>query len=239
MPRDTSELDWLEALSWVRSRKLKPGPPETRLPSEDALAKESGYTRAVMRRALQHLVDNEELISKKGSGYYTIYNLNRTVTIGKSLEPNTSVTDDTEVHGFKVIESNEEIGRYLKIRTGENVVYFKTRRFVSHKEHRKPCLISKHYIRTDKVYVARFEANLLKYRSVSSAVRHEGVSAYLRQSTDVFGRLPNAEEREELIIGPLDIVIETHSVNADAAKDPIELTVSCWPAHIWTIRFEL
>jgi DNA-binding GntR family transcriptional regulator len=238
MSRDTSELDWLEALSWIRLRKIKLSLPETRLPSEDALAKESGFTRAVVRRALQHLVENEELISKKGSGYFTIYNLNRTVTIGKSLEPNTAVTDDTEVHDFRIVESSEEVGRHLKIRAGGDVIYFKTTRFVSHKKFRKPCLISKHYIRTDKVNLPRFEQNLMKYRSVSSAVRYEGVSAYLRTFTDTICRLPDAAERGALIIGPLDIVIETHSVNADAAKDPIELTVSCWPAHIWTLKFE-
>ncbi|MGO8953630.1 MAG: GntR family transcriptional regulator [Rhodomicrobium sp.] len=238
MPRETSELDWLEALSWLRSRKVRPSLPDTRLPSEDALAKESGFTRAVMRRALQHLVENQELISKKGSGYYTIYNLDRIVNIVKSMEPNTSVVDDTEVHDFKITESSEDVARSLKIRPGEDVIYFKTRRFFFHKLYRKPCLVSRHYIRTDKVNIDRFSKNLQKYRSVSSAVRHEGVSAYLRTSTDVFSRLPHGWEREELIIGPLDIVAETHGVNADADKDPIELTITCWPAHIWTLRFE-
>jgi GntR family phosphonate transport system transcriptional regulator len=238
MTRDTSELDWLNALSWIRSRKMKPALPETRLPSEDALAKESGFTRAVVRRALQHLVENDELISKKGSGYFTIYNLNRAVTMGKSLEPNNAVTDDTEVHDFGVVESSEEVGRYLKVRAGEDVIYFKTKRFLSHKNFRKPCLMSKHYIRTDKVNLPRFEENLRKYRSVSSAVRYEGVSAYLRTFTEAICRLPDTEERSALIIGPLDIVIETRGVNADAAKDPIELTMTYWPAHIWTLKFE-
>src|SRR5262249_22248545 len=151
---------------------------------------------------------------------------------------NNAVTDDTEVHDFGIVESSEEVGRYLKIRAGEDVIYFKTRRYVSHKNFRKPCLMSKHYIRTDKVNLKRFSENLLKYRSVSSAVRHEGVSAYLRTFTDVICRLPDAGERGELIIGPLDILIETRGVNADAAKDPIELTVTYWPAHIWTLKFE-
>jgi len=238
MSRETSELDWLAALSWIRSNKIRPNPPETRLPSEDALARESNFTRAVVRRALQHLVENEELISKKGSGYYTVYNLSRTVTIGRSLEPNAAVVDDTEVHDFSVVASSEEVGKYLKIRAGENVIYFKTRRFATHKDHKKPCLVSKHYIRKDKVKLESFRENLQKYRSVSYAVREEGVSAYLRTFTDVISRLPEPDEREELIIGQLDIVIDSRSINADADKDPVELTISCWPAHIWTMRFE-
>ncbi len=238
MSRETSELDWLEALSWICLRKIKPSPPETRLPSEDALAKESHFTRAVVRRALQHLVENEELISKKGSGYYTIYNLNRSVTIEKSMDPNTTIVDDTEVNDFKIMNANEDVGRYLKVRPGEGVVFFRTKRFIYHNQQKRPCIISEHYIRTDKVDIKRFSENLQQYRSVSSAVRHEGVSAYLRTHTDITCRFPAHDERQQLAVGALDIIIETRGVNADADKDPIELTVSCWPAHIWTMRFE-
>jgi len=238
MSRENSESDWLEALSWIRLRKIKPSPPETRLPSEDALAKESHFTRAVVRRALQYLVEHGELISKKGSGYYTIYNLNRSVTIEKSMDPNTTIVDDTEVNDVGMVDADEEVSRYLKVRPGESVIFFRTKRFIFHNEQKRPCIISRHYVRKDKVDLQTFSANLNEYKSVSSAVRHEGVSAYLRTYTDVICRFPAHEEREQLTLGASDIVIETRGVNADADKDPIELTVSCWPAHIWTMRFE-
>jgi len=217
---------------------LKQSLPDTRLPSEDALAKESGFTRAVVRRALQHLVEHDELISRKGSGYYTIYNLNRSVTLGKSLEPNAAIVDDTEVSDFGLTPADEDIGRYLKVRPQESIIFFKTRRFIFNNDVKRPCIISKHFVRSDKVDIAAFSSHLEKYKSVSSAIRHERVSAYLRIYTDVTCRFPLQDEREQLNIGALDIVIETKGVNADADKDPIELTISCWPAHIWTMRFE-
>jgi DNA-binding GntR family transcriptional regulator len=238
MSRDASEADWLEALSWLRVHKIRPSPPETRLPSEEALAKESRFTRSVVRRALQYLVEHDELISKKGSGYYTIYNLNRTVTIGRSMEPSTAVVDDTEVSDFGIRAADEEVGRYLKIRPGEDIVFFRTRRFIHHSDQKRPCLISQNYVRIDKIDIETFSSNLKQYRSVSSAIRHERVSAYLRVFTNISCRFPTHEEREQLRIGALDFLIETRGVNADADKDPIELTVTCWPAHIWTMRFE-
>lgn len=238
MSRETSESDWLEALSWIRAHKIRPNPPETRLPSEEALAKELGFTRAVVRRALRYLVEIDELISKKGSGYYTIYNLNRTVTMGRSMEPNTAIVDDTEVSEVVTVLADEDIGQILKVRPGEDIVFFTTKRFIHHNDQKRPCLISKNYVRADKVDIDRFSSNLRQYRSVSSAIRHERVSAYLRAYTSVTCRFPTPEEREQLKIGAFDFVIETRSINADADKDPVELTMTCWPAHIWTMRFE-
>jgi len=238
MARDTSEIEWLGALNWIRAQKIRPSPPDTRLPSEDALAKESRYTKSIVRRALQQLVANEEITSKKGSGYYTLFNFNRSVSLVKALEPNTINVDYTEVNDMKIVNADDDVSKYLKIRPGEKIIYFKTKRFVCHNNKKRPCLMSTHYIRNDKVDFKNFTRNLQACRSVSSAIREERVTAYLRTFTDINSRFPLAEERKALLLSPLDIVIETRGVNSDFDKDPIELTISCWPSHIWNMRFE-
>lgn len=238
MSRENSEQDWLSALQWIRERKIKPSRPDARLPSEGALAKESHFTKAVVRRALQQLVANQEITSKKGSGYYTLYDLNKVITIERSLEPHSANVDDTEVGPLEKIPASADVSTYLKIHVGEQVIHFKTKRYILHGDNRRPCLFSNHYIRNDKVDLNKFAAYLSKKKSVSSAVRDQRVSAYLRSYTDVVGRFPDAIEREELILGPFDIVIETWGVNVDNNNDPIELTVSCWPSHIWDMRFQ-
>jgi DNA-binding GntR family transcriptional regulator len=154
------------------------------------------------------------------------------------MEPNTIIVDDTEVSDFGIVLADEEVGRYLKVRPGENTIFFRTKRFIYHNDQKRPCLTTRNYVRTDKVDIETFSSNLKQSRSVSSAIRHQRVSAYLRVYTNVTSRFPTHEEREQLKIGPFDFVIETRSLNADADKDPIELTVSCWPAHIWTMKFE-
>lgn len=132
----------------IKTNKYKYG---ELIPKEVELCKYYNVSRPTIRKALEILVKNGNLVRVKGKGTYvscekinqeftkTILNFNQEMQL-KGVVPQTKVLE------FKILSANKYLSSKLDISLGEKIIYFQRLRFVNG----EPILIVKTYLPLEK-----------------------------------------------------------------------------------------
>ncbi|MEJ6394233.1 phosphonate metabolism transcriptional regulator PhnF [Gymnodinialimonas sp. 2305UL16-5] len=196
-------------------------PPGARLPTEAQLSDRFNVNRHTVRRALAALADSEIVHARRGAGVFvrhvpTPYPIGRRVRFHQNIQAAGHIPEKrvlnletrlANVHERKALK----LGAQAKVHIYEGVSI------------------------SDNVPLAFFcsafpagrfpdmlEA-LAENGSVTAAFRRHGVTDYVRQSTEITGKIASQIHASLLELRPGDPILRTIGINVDAFERPIEL----------------
>lgn len=210
--------------------------PGGRLPTEAELSQRFGVNRHTVRRALEELSRGGLVRVEQGRGSFVAEDV-----LEYAVEARTRFSEWIRKHNMepsgKLLQLREtaadsHIAAGLGIRSGSRVVLLERLGFADD----RPVGISQHYFPA-----ARLRGILDALRAsptITEALKSVGVSDYLRQTTRVTARLPNAEEAELLRMPRNRPLLVTENINVDRAGTVVEFGISRYPTPRVQIVFE-
>lgn len=205
------------------------------IPSESILSKQLNIGRSTVRNALKYLVDTKEIYALHGSGYYVSFGERRTLKVSEQLVSLSEYVDGTElVHKPELVKA-EPVSGLLGLRKNENIINLRTRRYFLANDEKYVSVYSDHFIRPDKYSKVSIDRYVAKHASISGLYDHLGIE-WQRHWTRMKVRNCTQQDREMMRIGEYDSVLETLGLNVTHEGEPIEITISNWPSHIWTLE---
>jgi GntR family phosphonate transport system transcriptional regulator len=211
-------------------------PPGGRLPTEADLSQRFRVNRHTVRRAIEELSRGGLLRVEQGRGSFVAEDV-----LEYAVEPRTRFSEWIRRHNkepsgrlLQLVETaaDARVAAGLGIRTGNRVVLLERLGFADD----RPVSLSQHWFPATRL---RGVLDALRTApTITAALKAVGVSDYLRQTTRVTARLPNAEEAELLRMPRNRPLLVTENVNVDRAGTVVEFGVSRYPTPRVQIVFE-
>jgi len=210
--------------------------PGARLPTEAELSQQFRVNRHTVRRALEELSRAGLVRVEQGRGSFVTEDV-----IEYAVEPRTRFSQWIRKHNkepsgqvlqLKETVATAQIATGLAIRPGARVVLLERVGLADD----RPVSLTAHYFPS-----ARFRGLLAALRTtggITEALRAVGVSDYLRQTSRVSARLPNAEEADLLRMPRNRPMLVCEHVNVDHSGAIIEFAIGLYPTPRVQIVFE-
>lgn len=205
------------------------------IPSESILSKQLGIGRSTVRNALKYLVETQEVYALHGSGYYVNFGERRKLKVTEQLVSLSEYVDGTEIVQKPELVKAEPISTLLGLRKNENMINLRTQRYFLANGEKYVSVYSDHFIRPDRYSKVSIDRYVAKHASISGLYEHLGIE-WLRHWTRMKVRNCSMQDLQMMSIGEYDSVIETLGLNVTPKGEPIEVTISNWPSHIWTLE---
>ncbi len=210
--------------------------PGSRLPTEAQLSVRFDVNRHTVRRALEELSRAGLVRIEQGRGTFVAEDV-----IDYMVEPRTRFSEWIRQHNkepsgrvleLAEIAADKTVAAGLGIRTGAKVVMMERLGLADE----RPVSLGRHHFPA-AAFPGLFAA-LQESSGITEALRRVGVEDYLRQSTRVTARLPNAQEAKLLGMPRTRPVLVTENVNVDRAGAVIEFAIGLYPTPRVQIVFE-
>ena len=217
----------------IETGSLKPG---DRLPTEQALAGRYGVNRHTVRRAVSVLQDSGLVNVQQGRGTFVHKNVLDYV-VGKR----TRFTESLDRDAYEPTRTLQRTGRMaagraiaaaLGITARAEVEMIET---VGHADGR-PLSLATHYF-ASKQFAGIAQA-WQELGSISASLARFGINDYVRRSTRVIARPPDADERQLLELPRHRPVLVTESVNTDLEGNPVEFGLTRFAADRIQLVFD-
>lgn len=201
----------------IRNGVYEPG---SRLPTEMELSQRFGVNRHTLRRAVSSLQDEGLIRIEQGRGTFiqenvVDYRIDQRTRFSERISKLGRHAEGRLIKYFQCRPS-AEVAEALEI-DGLKAVLALT---VLRKVDGRPIYLTTHYLPAD-----RFSGIDDAYRntgSLTAALRHFGVSDYLRKTTTITVRMPDSEEASLLEQPRNQPVMITESTNVDLDRRPVE-----------------
>lgn len=217
----------------VKSGDWKAG---SRLPGEYALAERFGVNRHTLRQAIEHLESQGVLRAEQGRGIFVPdppldYALGKRARFSESISRARRVgaRDMISVH---TVRATPEIAQALSVLVETPLLRLDARALVDG----KPAGIGSHYFPAARF--PRIGDAWMAERSVTAALRKNGVADYSRRWTRVSAALITASDARLLEVGRGRAMLVTEAVNVDPDGTPIEYGYSRWLSDSMTFVVE-
>lgn len=192
-----------------------------RLPPEAALASEFGVNRHTVRSAIASLTEEGIVRPMQGLGTLIERQERLQFPISRRTRFSAGLADQTRDIATRLLASDRiaagaEIARALKLEAGAEVI----RLDIVSAAAARPVSTSTAYFPA-----ARFPEMAACFRrtgSVTRAFAEQGLSDYVRQSTDIIARHADAGERSLLSLSPGSIVLQATAINVDLEGRPVQ-----------------
>lgn len=203
--------------------------PGERLPTEAELAERFDVNRHTLRRAVASLRDAGVLRVEQGRGTFV-----RDDMIDYAVAPRTRFSENIarlerqpggRVVRLATVPATAEMAQALGMRRGQKVVLIEAVNMVD----RRPVSIVAHHFPH-----GRFKGIDTAYEetgSITRALARFGVHDYLRKTTRVQARLPEAADAALLDMPRTQPILHAESVNVDMQGQPVEYTVARIAGH--------
>lgn len=210
--------------------------PGEKMPTEAMLSKRFGVNRHTVRHAISDLVDRGIVRVEQGRGTFVTEDVVEFI-VGERTRFTELLISQKRTPGTSLIRAltlpaDETVAENLGIRLGGRVTMIER----LGEADGRPISIGRHYFPTRRFpnLISGFE----ELGSITRALAQEGVSDYVRLSTQVRARRPTLEESQLLKISQATPVLETQSVNTDTKGKRIEYGVSRFAANRVELRFD-
>jgi GntR family phosphonate transport system transcriptional regulator len=225
MQKKPGEAIWRRIATTLREeiaeRVYDPG---ERLPTEAYLASRFEVNRHTVRQAMAALSDEGLIRVEQGRGTFVQedlidYELKERTRFSQNLLDNKRMPQRTTLRALD-LPAPPDVAAHLEIPRGQPVTLVE---IVGHADGR-PVSLASHYFSA-----ARFPGLVSVYEetgSVTATLERFGVKDYVRRSTHITARMPNETEARHLKQPQIRPIIQTESVNVDAAGKPVEYGVS-------------
>jgi len=200
--------------------------PGSRLPADSDLAARFGVNRHTVRRALHHLQSEGLLRSEKGRGTFVVDDVTR-YRLGAQTRFTQNLRRENRVPGRRLLQLAElpapaEVGPHLDLSPGSPVVFA----LVLGEADGVPISLGRNYYPAQSLpglaeVLRPFLQPDAARLSVTAALRACGVSDYQRQTTRVIARMPSDQEARYLRMPTSGPVLETESLDSNAAGLPL------------------
>ncbi|MCJ8507815.1 phosphonate metabolism transcriptional regulator PhnF [Rhizobium lemnae] len=208
------------------------------LPSEMQLATEFSVNRHTVRAAIAALSDEGLLLVEKGKGT----RIARKDRFDFPISPRTRFTaglaDQAQQFSGELLrecmeQADAEVATYLGLSVGADVCRLETRRSADGQA------VGRSTTWLPGQRFAGFADAFRRKQSITKAFLDFGVTDYLRKSTEVSAVHADQEDLDFLGLTPGAIMLVTRSLNTDLADQPIQYSITRFPADRvqFSIRF--
>jgi GntR family phosphonate transport system transcriptional regulator len=199
-----------------------------KLPTERQLAQRFGVNRHTVRQALAELARKELIVVEQGRGAFARrdkldYALARRVRFSENLLRQSRIPSE-RLLGSDKVQAGRKAAEALQVLPATMLLRLRT---LGNADGRPLCCTT-HYFPYGRF--AGFAAVYGQLHSVTAAFRALGVADYVRTSTRITSRMPDAAEVRALGLARQTPVLVVESVNADGAGTPVEYGVCVWAA---------
>jgi GntR family transcriptional regulator, phosphonate transport system regulatory protein len=207
------------------------------VPPETALAREFGVNRHTVRSALAALAEEGLVRAVQGRGTLierkdrVTYPISRRTRFSQGLGRQVKEIG-SKLLGHAQVPASDGVAAALGIAPGSPVVELST---VSSGDGR-PLSTAISYFPAERF--PRMAEEYARLGSVTKAFAVQGLSDYIRASTEIVARHADAEELRLLKLSPGAIVIEAQAVNADLDGRPVEYSRTRFAADRIKLRIE-
>jgi len=211
-------------------------PPASQLPTEAQLSARFGVNRHTVRRALEELSRAGLVRVEQGRGSFVAEDV-----IDYTVEPRTRFSEwirrqNKEPSGrvlqLKETVADVQVAAGLGVRAGSRVILFERLGLADD----RPVSVTRHYFAAPRF---RRLLDLLRHSpSITEALEQVGVPDYLRQTTRVTARMPNADEAELLRAPRSRPVLVAENVNVERGGEIVEFAIGLYPTPRVQIVFE-
>lgn len=210
--------------------------PGARLPTEAELSARFGVNRHTVRRAIEELSRGGLVRVEQGRGSFVAEDV-----IDYTVSPRTRFSEWIRRHNkepsgralqLRELPADAPVATALHIRPGAKVVLLERLGLADD----RPVSLTSHYFPA-----ARLRGILEALRTatgITEALKSVGVSDYLRQSSRITARMPNAEEAELLRTPRSRPLLVAENINVDQAGQVVEFGVGRYPTPRVQIVFE-
>jgi GntR family phosphonate transport system transcriptional regulator len=211
-------------------------PPGGRLPTEAQLAQRFGVNRHTVRRGLEELSRAGLVRVEHGRGAFVSEDV-----LDYTVGPRTRFSEWIRRHNKepsgqvlqrRIVAASPTVATALQIRPGSRVVLLERLGLANE----RPVGLSLHYFPAARLrgLYAALEENL----GITEALARIGVADYLRRSTKVTARMPDAREAELLDTPRNRPLLVTENINIDGDGAVIEYGIARYPTPRVQIVFE-
>ena len=191
------------------------------LPTEQSLAERFDVNRHTIRRALLAVAERGLIRTEKGRGSFVVRDAIDYV-VGANTRYSQNILAQGRQPGTEMLDAKEQaadddIARHLRIRPGARVFVLTSLR----QANSVPIAIGRHYYPARRV--PGFIESFSRLKSVSRALKEQGVEDFSRAFTRITSRLPDAEEAHLLRMARNTPLLISEAVNIEPNGRPIEL----------------
>jgi GntR family phosphonate transport system transcriptional regulator len=211
--------------------------PGDRLPTEPELMERFGVSRFTVRQALGHLEQRGLVRAEQGRGTFVHrevldYTLSKKTRFSQNLiEQGFEPGGELLIH--EIVPGSERVAARLKLASGALVIH---RRGVMTADG-VPVELGDSYYPADRF--PNFDRARLQYQTITAALASYGVHDYVRLSTEIEARLPNAEEARLLRQPKSTPVLVVLKVDVDTDGVPIAYAETAWSAERVTFKVDV
>ena len=211
-------------------------PPGGRLPTEAEFSKRFGVNRHTVRRALEELSRAGLVRVEQGRGTFVAEDI-----LDYTVGPRTRFSEWIRRHNKEpsgrvlalgIVAAEPSVAAGLGIASGDPVILYRRLGLADD----RPVSLTDHFFATARY--PELLAALRTQETITAALRRVGVVDYLRQTSRVTARLPNAEEIELLRTARNRPLLICENLNVDRAGAVVEFGVSRYPTPRVQIVFE-
>ncbi|MGY5807805.1 phosphonate metabolism transcriptional regulator PhnF [Rhizobium sp. LEGMi198b] len=211
--------------------------PGAKLPTEPELMQRFGVSRFTVRQALGHLEQRGLVRAEQGRGTFVHrgaldYRLSKKTRFSQNLiEQGFEPGGELLIH--EVVPASERVAARLRLALGAPVIH---RRGVMTADG-VPVELGDTYYPADRF--PDFDKARLQYQTITAALASYGVHDYVRLSTEIEARMPNAEEARLLRQPKSTPVLVVLKVDVDNDGAPITYSETLWSAERVTFNVDL
>lgn len=237
MTRQEGVALWRQIANALRQEIVSGGRvPGEQLPTEAALAARFAVNRHTVRRAIEELSRAGLVRVEQGRGSFVAEDV-----IDYLVAPRTRFSEWVRRHNkepsgqvvqLRELAADATVGAALHLRPGGKVVLLERVGFADD----RPISLTSHYFPATRLRGV-MEA-LRTAAGITEALKAVGVLDYVRQSSRVSARMPNAEEAELLRMARTRPLLVAENINVDRAGQVVEYGVGRYPTPRVQIVFE-
>lgn len=199
------------------------------IPAEMVLAEQFGVNRHTVRSALSALAQEGIVKAEQGRGTMIRHRQRLSFPISRRTRFTAGIGDQArDIEGLllssRLEEARADIARGLSIEPGASVLRLELLRKADH----RPVSIS-----TSWFPLPRFDGIAEAYRasgSITRAFADCGLEDYVRRETEISALHAEQEDVAELQLSPGAIVLVTKAINTDLAGQPVQYSITRFPA---------
>lgn len=209
--------------------------PGARLPTEAEMAVRFGVNRHTVRRAIEELSRGGLLRVEQGRGSFVAEEIIDYIVSSRTRFSEWIRRHNKEPSGrvlqLRELQADPAIAAGLRIRPGGKILLLERLGLADG----RPVSLTSHYF---PARLRGLQEALGHAASITEALKSVGIDDYLRQSSRVTARMPNAEEAELLRTPRSRPVLVAENINVDSAGKVVEFGIGRYPTPRVQIVFE-
>lgn len=225
--RETGTTLWRQ-IEQALARDIENGvwTPGEKLPTEANFADRFAVNRHTVRRALSELQDRGLIRIEQGRGMFVQenlvdYPLTRRTRFTDTIQAQSRVPGHILSRAF-MQPADRDTAEALGIVRGREVVVLESIGLVDH----RPLVTARHHLVAPRF--RGIDRSFEETGSITAALKHYGVSDYIRRRTSVTAAMPSAEEARLLEQPRTRPVLRYEALNVDQFGEPIEYIVGAF-----------